>query len=137
MSTTAKLFVDKNGISDFTSKDGATFSKAVEVNNESIDLTTGFIREEKLLFWVKGTNVDTVTKSVNTLVANINKGILGAYRAFSVTPFWSGDTMDINPSTNQPLNRYSQVRLCPAKDVEALHRQFVTVAEVAIEEVTA
>lgn len=135
MKTTAKLF-EKDGKTLFMSKDNKTFSMCADVENESLDLTTGFVRTERMLFWVKADNEATVTSSVNALIANINKGVLKAYRAFSTEPFSAVDTPDINPSTGEVLNRYSQVRLCPAAKFDELHRQFVVNAVVAIENVT-
>lgn len=136
MSTTAKLF-DKDGITVFTSTDGKTISMCVDITDESIDLSNGFIREERMLFWVKGNSEETVAKSVNTLIANINKGILRGYRAFSNTPFYNGQSSDINPQTNAVLNRFSQVRLCPSAKFDELHRQYVVNAEVSQENITA
>lgn len=130
MSTTAKLFV-KDGVSVFPSKDGQTTSMCVEILNSSLDLTTGFIRDEKMLFWVKGTSEETVANNTNTLIANINKGILRGYRAFSNAPFYEGQSSDINPQTQQVLNRYSQVRLCPSAKFDELHRQYVVNETVA------
>lgn len=136
MNTTAKLF-SKDGITEFTSADGKTISMCVDVVDESLDLTNGFVREERMLFWVKGSNVESVSKNTNALVATINKGTLRAYRAFSTEPFYNGQTSDVNPSTGAILNRYSQVRLCPSAQFDTLHRQFVVNAVVPTEEVTA
>lgn len=135
MTTTAKLFA-KDGITVFTSTDKKTISMCVDVNDQSLDLTNGFVREERMLFWVKGNSEESVAKNVDMLVANINKGTLRAYRAFSVAPFYTGQTVDINPQTNAPLGRYSQVRLCPANKFDELHRQFVVNEVVATENIT-
>jgi len=57
----------------------------------------------------------------------INAGKLATYRAFSKTPFFDTQESDINPSTAEVLNRYSQVRLCPADKYMELNRQYVEV----------
>ena len=137
MSTTAKLFVDKTGNSLFVSKDGKTLSKAVEVTTEVLDYNTGFATPEKLNFFIKATDEEIVDRNIKNTISAINSGALRAYRAFSHSPFWSGDTMDINPSTGVVLNRYSQVRLCPSAQFETLHRQYVTPVAVTTEEVSA
>lgn len=134
MSTTAKLFV-KDGISVFTNKE--ITSMCVDVIDESLDLSNGFVREERMLFWIKGKTPESVAKNTNQLIDTINKGVLRAYRAFSNSPFYVGQDSDVNPSTGVVLNRYSQVRLCPSAQFESLHRQYVTPVAVATEEVSA
>ena len=108
---------------------GEITSACAVVTDESIDLNTGFIREEKMLFWVKTSNADSIEKSVKSVIDSINKGQLKAYRAFSKEPFYANQAQDINPSTNESLGRYSQVRLCPSAQFDALHRQYVVVEE--------
>ena len=134
MSTTAKLF-EKDGITEFVN--GEVISRCADITDESLDLSNGFVREERMLFWVKGKTVETVAKNTNQLISNINKGVLRAYRAFSNTPFYVGQASDINPSTKEVLNRYSQVRLCPADKFDSLHRQYVVNVAVSEEIVTA
>ena len=106
---------------------GEITSACAVVTDESLDLNTGFTREEKMLFWVKSNNAEGIDKAVNGVITSINKGVLKAHRAFSNEPFYAGQAQDINPSTNESLGRYSQVRLCPSDKFETLHRQYVTV----------
>ena len=124
MEITAKLF-NKDGQTVWTSKNGNTVSSCIEANVESLDLENGFIREEKMLFWVKGNSEEVVTKTATQLINSIKAGKLATYRAFSTEPFSANDTKDINPSTGAELNRYSQVRLCPMDKFESLHREYV------------
>lgn len=137
MNANAKLFA-KDGQTVWISKSGEVISSCVETTLESLDMNTGFIREEKLMFWVKANSEEVVEKNAKNIINNINSGKIVAYRAFSTAPFSSGDTKDINPSTNEVLERYSQVRLCPASQFETLHRQFVVnkVAVVTPENIT-
>ena len=128
MQTNAKKFVDKDGKSVWTSETNDIVSMCVEVNEESLDMNTLFVREEKSLVWLKGNSVEAVTRNQDAVIASINKGLIRPYRAFSETPFYEGQEQDINPTTNAQLGRYSQVRLCPADKHTSLHRQFVTVA---------
>ena len=124
MEIIAKLF-EKDGQNVWTSKSGEVFSVCVESNVSSLDLTTGFVRDEKLMFWVKANSEESAVKNAETIIKNINSGKLAPYRAFSETPFSSADTKDINPTTGVELDRYSQVRLCPIAKFEELHRQYV------------
>ena len=112
----AKKFVDANNQSVWTKdlEDGRVqTSVCVEVNDESLDFTTGYVREEKSLVWIKGMSTESVTRQQEGVIKMINSGTIKPYRAFSKTPFYEGQSEDINPSTEQPLGRFSQVRLCP------------------------
>lgn len=102
-------------------------SGCVEIVEESLDLNTLFVREEKSMVWIKGNSEELVTKQLNTVIANVKNGTLRPYRQFSETPFYEGQAQDINPTTQAELGRYSQVRLCPSAQHATLHRQYVTV----------
>jgi hypothetical protein len=115
----------KDGKSVWTN--GKIVSSAVQNINESFNLETGFITEEKHLMFIKGNSEVSVTKQVDMVISAINAGKLATYRAFSKTPFYVTQESDINPSTGEVLNRYSQVRLCPADKFMELNRQFVAV----------
>lgn len=130
MNTIAKQF-EKDGQTVWTSKSGDVISTCIEANIESLDLATGFIRDEKLLFWVKAPKEDLATRTATQIITNLNTGKLAICRVFSETPFTTQDTMDINPTTGASMNRYSQVRLCPVAKFDELHRQYVTVPVVA------
>jgi hypothetical protein len=130
----AKKFTDANEQSVWTKElgDGRTqTSVCVEIMDETLDFNTGYVREEKSLVWIKGMSTEAVTRQQQSVINMINKGQIAPYRAFSKTPFYEGQAEDINPTTEQSLGRYSQVRLCPAEQRSALHRQYVTVTEVA------
>lgn len=124
----AKKFTDANNQSVWTKElaDGRTqTSVCVEVNDETLDLTTGYVREEKSLVWIKGMSTEAVVRQQESVVKMINAGTIKPYRALSKTPFYEGQAEDINPSNEQPLGRFSQVRLCPADQHTSLHRQYV------------
>ena len=114
---------EKDGKSVWTN--GKTVSCAVQNINESFNLETGFLTEEKHIMFIKGNNEASVVKQTETVIAAINAGKLSTYRAFSKTPFFDTQESDMNPSTGEILNRYSQVRLCPADKFMELNRQFV------------
>ena len=116
----------KDGKSVWTN--GNIVSSAVQNINESFNLETGFVTEEKHIMFIKGNNEAAVTKQVDMVINAINAGKLATYRAFSKTPFYDTQESDMNPSTGEVLNRYSQVRLCPADKFMELNRQFVEVA---------
>ena len=118
----------KDGKSVWTN--GKIVSSAIQnVTEGSLNLETGFINpDEKHIMFIKGNNEAAVTKQVDMVINAINAGKLATYRAFSKTPFYDTQESDMNPSTGEVLNRYSQVRLCPADKFMELNRQFVAVA---------
>ena len=109
---------------------GKIVSSAIQnVTEGSLNLETGFINpDEKHIMFIKGNSEAAVTKQVDMVINAINAGKLATYRAFSKTPFYDTQESDMNPSTGEVLNRYSQVRLCPADKFMELNRQFVAVA---------
>ena len=118
----------KDGKSVWTN--GKIVSSAIQnVTEGSLNLETGFINpDEKHIMFIKGNSEAAVTKQVDMVINAINAGKLATYRAFSKTPFYDTQESDMNPSTGEVLNRYSQVRLCPADKFMELNRQFVAVA---------
>ena len=118
----------KDGKSVWTN--GNIVSSAIQnVTEGSLNLETGFINpDEKHIMFIKGNSEAAVTKQVDMVINAINAGKLATYRAFSKTPFYDTQESDMNPSTGEVLNRYSQVRLCPADKFMELNRQFVDVA---------
>ena len=118
----------KDGKSVWTN--GKIVSSAIQnVTEGSLNLETGFINpDEKHIMFIKGNSEASVTKQVDMVINAINAGKLATYRAFSKTPFYDTQESDMNPSTGEVLNRYSQVRLCPADKFMELNRQFVAVA---------
>ena len=118
----------KDGKSVWTN--GKIVSSAIQnVTEGTLNLETGFINpDEKHIMFIKGNSEAAVTKQVDMVINAINAGKLATYRAFSKTPFYDTQESDMNPSTGEILNRYSQVRLCPADKFMELNRQFVAVA---------
>lgn len=129
----AKKFI-KDG-QDVWSKeleDGRTInSVCIEVNDSTLDMVTLFERSEKSMVWLKGENADSLVKQQDSVITQINKGVIKPYRAFSETPFYEGQEEDINPSNEAKLGRFSQIRLCTADQHPALHRQYVKVDTLA------
>ena len=118
----------KDGKSVWTN--GKIVSSAIQnVTEGTLNLETGFINpDEKHIMFIKGNSEASVAKQVDMVISAINAGKLATYRAFSKTPFYDTQESDMNPSTGEVLNRYSQVRLCPADKFMELNRQFVAVA---------
>ena len=118
----------KDGKSVWTN--GKIVSSAIQnVTEGTLNLETGFINpDEKHIMFIKGNSEAAVTKQVDMVISAINAGKLATYRAFSKSPFYDTQESDMNPSTGEVLNRYSQVRLCPADKFMELNRQFVAVA---------
>jgi len=123
----AKKFIkDDQSVWSKDLEDGRTItSVCVEVTDEVLNMTTLFTQVEKSMVWLKGQDEAVVLKQQDAVIKAINKGDIKPYRAFSETPFYEGQDEDINPTTEAPLGRYSQVRLCPASKHADLHRQFV------------
>ena len=117
----------KDGKSVWTN--GKIVSSAIQnVTEGSLNLETGFINpDEKHIMFIKGNSEASVVKQTQTVIDAINAGKLATYRVFSKTPFYDTQESDINPSTGEVLNRYSQVRLCPADKYMELNRQYVVV----------
>ena len=117
----------KDGKSIWTN--GKIVSSAIQnVTEGSLNLETGFINpDEKHIMFIKGNSEASVVKQTQTVIDAINAGKLATYRAFSKTPFYDTQESDMNPSTGEVLNRYSQVRLCPADKYMELNRQYVVV----------
>jgi len=101
-------------------------SACIEIIDEVLNPTTLFVAEEKSMVWIKGNSEELVTKTINSVIKQVNSGVMKPYRAFSETPFYEGQDEDINPTTELPLGRFSQVRLCLANEHAGLHRQFIT-----------
>ena len=118
----------KDGKSVWTN--GKIVSSAIQnVTEGTLNLETGFINpDEKHIMFIKGNSEASVAKQVDMVINAINAGKLATYRAFSKTPFYDTQESDMNPSTGEVLNRYSQVRLCPVDKYMELNRQFVAVA---------
>lgn len=119
---------EKDGVSVW--ENGTVISSAIETINESFDLSSGFVREEKNLMFIKGNSEAVVARQVDSLIKAINSGKLATYRAFSLTPFYNGQAEDINPTTGATLGRYSEVRMCIADEYTAKNRVYVVNAEV-------
>ena len=124
----------KDGKSVWTN--GKIVSSAIQnVTEGSLNLETGFINpDEKHIMFIKGNSEASVVKQTQTVIDAINAGKLATYRAFSKTPFYDTQESDMNPSTGEVLNRYSQVRLCPADKYMELNRQYVVVPVAAAAE---
>jgi hypothetical protein len=138
MKTIVNVF-EKDGQSVWSKENGetTTYSKALEVVDTTLDLKTLFTREEKFLVWMKANSEDTVNAIVDYAKKELVKGALKACRIFSKTPFYDGQSEDINPESQVSLGRYSQVQLCTADEFHAKHRQFIVATDVVAEPVVA
>ncbi len=109
-------------------------SVAVVTEETTLDLETLFERTEKNIIWLKSENAETLAKTQENVMSQLVKGTIKPYRQFSETPFYDGQSEDINPITNVGLGRYSQVRLCPADKHASLHRQYVKTMSIVAEQ---
>ena len=107
---------------------GTVVSVAVQHTTKEFNLETGWEASVKNIMFLKGNDEASLIDRANTVIKAINAGQLMTCRVFSKTPFYDTQESDINPSTGEVLNRYSQVRLCPADKFMELNRQFVAVA---------
>ena len=117
----------KDGKSVWT-KDNKTFSVAVQHTTVEFNLETGWETPTKNIMFLKGNDEASISARAETVIKAINAGQLMTYRAFSKTPFYDTQESDMNPSTGEILNRYSEVRLCPTDKFIEKNRQFVVVA---------
>ena len=104
---------------------GQLHSVGVDVTQEGFDIATGSITVDRNIVWFRGNNLEAVKRQQQVIVDMVNAGKMRAYRAYSETPFYEGQSQDINPSTKESLGRYSQARMCLADDYTKLHKQFV------------
>ena len=130
----ATKFVSKTGESVWTN--GNVVSMGVDTSSISLDNATGFVNEERNIFFIKGNSEEVVAKQQEQVINLINKGQLAVARVFSKTPFYTKadgkpQDPDMNPSTGEVLGRYSQTRLCSPQEYLTLNRSFV-VNEVAV-----
>lgn len=128
MKTNAKIFVkDDQSVWSKETSNGTIFSGAIDATTTSVDLTTGFISERRNLVWIKGSSEEVVKEVINMQINAINKGQLAVARQFALEPFYTGQTEDINPQTNEPLGRYSRTVLCTPEDFNSVNRKYVVV----------
>ena len=117
----------KDGKSVWTN--GKIVSSAIQnVTEGTLNLETGWETPTKNIMFLKGNDEASISARAETVIKAINAGQLMTCRVFSKTPFYDTQESDMNPSTGEVLNRYSQVRLCPADKFMELNRQFVAVA---------
>lgn len=121
----AKRFISESGQDVWANADNTVVSAAIEINDETLDLETGWSRNEKFIFWVKGNSQEVVESQITMLITKINSGKLAAVRVFFKEPLHEKHQEDVNPSTGETLGRYSQVRLCAPSKRDELHRQFL------------
>jgi hypothetical protein len=136
---TAKVFANEDGQSVWsydTENGGQLHSVGIDVTQEGFDIATGNITVDRNIVWFRGNNLEAVQRQQQVIVDMVNAGKMRAYRAYSETPFYEGQTQDINPSTQESLGRYSQARMCLADDYAKLHKQFVVNAVATPEPVT-
>ena len=107
---------------------GDVVSGAIHCANETFNPITGFVQEEKFMLWVKATTLEIMERQIKSLLTLIKKGTWVPLRVFSETPMYEGHQPDVNPSTNEPMDRYSQTRLGTAEQARTLHRTFVEVS---------
>lgn len=104
---------------------GEVVSAAAHCTEEIFNPVTGFVQVEKFMFWIKGSTVDIVERNLKAILAQISKGIYVPYRIFSAEPLHEKHLPDVNPSTGEPIDRYSQVRLGTAEQARTLHRTYI------------
>jgi hypothetical protein len=118
---------------------GEVVSAAMHCTEETFNPITGFIQVERFMYWVKSSTIDIVERNLKTILGQVQKGIFMPYRVFSATPLHEGHQPDVNPSTQEPMDRYSQVRLGTPDNFRALHRTYIEVSAdtaIVVEETT-
>lgn len=123
--TTVKQFTDKNNASSFTSgKENQIYSEAIEQSSVSLN-SEGFPVEEKLIYFIKSEKPELVKQMIPLVMNQIKSGSKKLYRVFSTSPFYVGQSSDVNPSTGVVLNRFSKVKFGSVEEADRLHRTFV------------
>lgn len=106
---------------------GEIVSVALHCTEETFNPQTGFIQVEKFMYWIKGATLELVERNLKVILEQINKGVFVPFRVFSTEPMYDGQQPDVNPSTQEPMDRYSQVRLGSKKQALELHRTYVEI----------
>jgi len=124
----AKVFTNEDNQTVWsydTENGGQLHSVGIDVTEEGYDLVARRFTVDRNIVWFNGNNLEAVQRQQQVIVDMVNAGKMRAYRAYSETPFYEGQSQDINPSTQESLGRYSQARMCLADDYAKLHKQFV------------
>ena len=87
---------------------------------------TGFIQNEKLIFWLKANNAEQLEMGIAMIEAQLKSGARVLYKVYSEEPFYASQESDINPSTGESLGRYSETRIGSPTDALAKHKQYVS-----------
>lgn len=121
---TVSRFV-KEGQSVWNSKsDAGKVSGALVQETMSVS-ETGFVQSDKNIFWVKANNETELDFGLKLIEAQLKSGVKKLYKVYSKTPFYEGQTSDINPKTGEVLGRYSEVRVGLFEDATKLHKQYI------------
>jgi hypothetical protein len=126
----AKVFTNEDNQSVWTydtENGGQLHSVGVDVTEEGFSLVNGVPRVsvDRNIVWTSHNNLEVLKRQQQVMIDMLNAGKMRAYRAYSETPFYEGQSQDINPSTQESLGRYSQARMCLADDYLSVHKQFV------------
>lgn len=119
---------EKEGKKVWESATGAV-SMCLKIVKEAFDPETGWFNTETTMNWIKGRDIDAIERQVAQVKSLIEAGSLVPYRVYSTTAFYEGQAMDINPQTNESMNRYSETRLGAVAKANKLHRQFIEPVE--------
>lgn len=112
------------------SEENPVFSACLKAVDKVFNPETGFENIRTHMIWVKTTeSIDAVEALVVNVAKLINTGKFVPYAVFSDTPFFDGDTEDINPTTELALGRYSSTRLGSASKALDLDRTYVEVVD--------
>ena len=112
-------------------EENPVYSGAIEVNDFHLDMDTLFVVEERKIAWIKAKSQKMLDFMINTQIGAIKKGTVALYREFSTAPYFEDQQPDMNPTTEETItdedgnDRYSQIKMCLAKDFDAKHRVYV------------
>jgi hypothetical protein len=128
--TNQKLW--ENNFTDASGVEKTIFSGAVDVTDKVMNYDTGFQNTERKIVWLKTTeSAEALDALVDEHVKLVQKGILAPVRQFADQPIWDGHAEDVNPSTNEPLGRYSITKFAPKAKALELDRTYLSEEQVA------
>jgi hypothetical protein len=109
-------------------------SVGIMAESSSLNLETGFVQDEKFMYWIKANSEESAKSNAIATVKKVNSGALTMARVFSTKPFYPEQGSDINPKTGVVLDRYSKVVLCTPTRRDDIHRTFVAESTVVANE---
>lgn len=114
-------------------KDNGRASACLKTVKQGFNPKTMSIVKSTFMCWINANDEESLEEMLPTIQQAVESGVYVPYRTYSTQPFYSGHTMDINPTTQESMNRYSQTHLGSSAEALELDRSFVEPVEAPID----